>query len=403
MILKRNETLKKIVIFAAVFISVLLGVFLSFKLALLLLPFAIAFALSSIAEPLIRILTKKLHIKRKLAAPIILLIFLLVIVFLLVLIILKLIAEAKSFIMALPGFITALYSYLNSWIYNMTVPDWIPPEILYGLGSVADNVSDILSNLSVALTNLGKSIVKGAYTTALSFPEILLFTLITIIATFFMASDREKISSVFLQHLPRKWVARILTLKKEMFSAIFGYLKAAMIIMSVTFAELFIGLSIIGVKYSLLLALLIALMDALPVLGAGGALIPWSIISFLLGNTRLGISIFVLYLLILIIRQIIEPRIVGQQIGVHPLLTLIAMYLGLQLIGVAGLILGPITFILIRNIISTIYKGKTFKDIIGLTDNDSDNEPPSSRPTDSQPTSIEEPSAGEAPPSEPTA
>jgi sporulation integral membrane protein YtvI len=363
-----------------VIISVLAGVYLSFRLALFFLPFVIAFILSSFAEPLIRLLTRKFHLKRKLAAPIILLFFLLIVVFILVLIVLKLISEAKSFIAAIPGFFTSVYTYLNIWISNITVPDWLPPEMLDSLGSVADNISNIITNLSVTVTNLGKSILKGAYTTAISFPEILLFTIITIMATFFMASDREKISSVFLQHLPRKWVARILTLKNDMFSAIFGYLRAAMIIMLITFTELFIGLTIIGVKYSLLLALIIALVDALPVLGAGGALIPWSIITFLVGNTKLGISIFVLYLIILVVRQIIEPRIVGQQIGVHPLLTLMAMYAGLQLIGVGGLILGPIAFILIRNIIITIYKGKTFKDIIGLSDKSSRNEPRSTKP-----------------------
>lgn len=355
-------------------ISVLTGVYLSFRLALFFLPFVIAFVFSSLAEPLIRLLTKKFHLKRKIAAPVVLLFFLLIVVLLLVLIVLKLIAEAKSFIAAIPGFFTAVYTHMYSWMSEMTFPDWLPPEIIESLGNVANNISNIITNLSSTLTNLGKSVLKGAYTTAISFPEMLLFTLITIMATFFMASDRDKISSVFLQHLPRKWVARILTLKNDMFTAIFGYLRAAMIIMLITFTELFIGLSIIGVKYSLLLALIIALVDALPVLGAGGALIPWSIITFLIGNTKLGISIFVLYLIILIVRQIIEPRIVGQQIGVHPLLTLMAMYGGLQLIGVAGLILGPIAFILIRNIISTIYRGKTFKDIIGLSDKYSGNE-----------------------------
>jgi len=335
---------------------------------LFFLPFVIAFVLSTLAEPLIRLLTRKFHIKRKIAAPVVLLFFLMVVVLLLVLIVLKLISEAKSFFAAIPGFFTSVYYYLNTWLSGITIPEWMPPELVESLGNVASDISSIIANLSSTLTGLGKSILKGAYTTAISFPEILLFTIITIMATFFMAIDREKISSVFLKHLPRKWVARILTLKNDMFTAIFGYLRAALIIMLITFTELFVGLTIIGVNYSLLLAVLIALWDALPVLGAGGVLIPWSIVTFLLGNTKLGISIFVLYLVILVVRQIIEPRIVGQQIGVHPLLTLMVMYGGLRLIGVAGLILGPIAFILIRNIISTIYRGKTFKDIIGLSD-----------------------------------
>lgn len=236
---------------------------------------------------------------------------------------------------------------------------WLPPEI-------TDNLGSVISNISATITNLGKSIVKGAYTTAISFPEALVFTLITIMATYFMSSDRERISAVLTRHLPESWIKRILIIKKDMFSALFGYLRAALIIMAITFTELFIGFNIIGVGYPLLLAFLIAIIDALPVLGTGGVLIPWAIYSFVTNDIKMGVSILVLYVVVLVIRQVIEPRVVGHQIGVYPLLTLTAMYIGLQLIGFAGLILGPITFLLIRNIIIAIYKNRTFKNIIGF-------------------------------------
>jgi sporulation integral membrane protein YtvI len=190
-----------------------------------------------------------------------------------------------------------------------------------------------------------------------------------------------------MNQLPESWISRVLKIKKDLFVAIFGYIKAALIIMAITFTELLIGLSIIGVEYPLMLAFLIAIIDALPVLGTGGILIPWSLYSFVTGDIRMGISLIALYLVVLVIRQIVEPKVVGQQIGVYPLLTLLAMYIGLKMIGFAGLILGPITFLLIRNILTTIYKNRPIKDIIGFDKNHtSPSSPTEDDPTDDGPT-----------------
>jgi sporulation integral membrane protein YtvI len=358
--IKLRGTLKRIAIFVLVVVSVTAGVFLLFKLAFFLLPFLIAFALSSLMEPLISLLQKKLHISRKLSAPIILILLLAVIITLLVLGVLRLIDEVRALILSAPAFFTRLYAQINELMTEGSkYIEWLPTEI-------TDNLGGVLANLSNTITNFGKTIVKGAYATAISLPEAIVFTIITILATFFMSTDRQKIASVLMHQLPEAWIERILTLKKDLFNAIFGYIKAALIIMVITFTELLIGLSIIGVEYALLLAFIIAIIDALPILGTGGVLIPWSLYSFITGDMRMGISIPILYVVVLVVRQIVEPKVVGEQIGVYPLLTLFAMYTGLKLVGFVGLILGPITFLLIRNILTTIYKDKSIKQIIGL-------------------------------------
>lgn len=357
--LNRN-TLKKIGIFAAVLIAVFAGVFLTIRLAFFLLPFLIAFALSSLMEPIIKMMSDKLHIKRKYAAPIVLIVLLGIIIMLLVLAVLKLISEIKDFIITAPETLSNLYMQIIEWSRKGTaVLDWLPPEVASSLGNV-------ISDLSNTITSLGRSILKGAFATATSLPEALIFLIITILATYFMSSDRYKIAGIFHKHLPESWINRMKYIRNEMFSALFGYLRAALIIMSVTFTELFIGFSIINVKYPLLLAFLIAMIDALPILGTGGILIPWSLYSFVTGDVHTGISILILYLIVLIVRQMIEPKVVGDQIGVYPLITLLSMYTGLQLIGFAGLIIGPVTYLLIRNILFTIYKNRTIKDIIGF-------------------------------------
>lgn len=365
---KYKESLKKIGLFALVVVSVTAGVLLIFRLAFFLLPFLIAFALSSLMEPLIKLLNNKLRISRKISAPILLLLLLAVIITLVILGVLRLIEEVRGLITAAPMFLSGLYVQISDLLKDGSkYIEWLPTEI-------TDNLGNVISELSSTITNFGKTVVKGAYLTAISLPEAVIFTIITILSTLFMAKDREKITSVFRHQLPESWLNRILAIKKDLFTAIFGYLRAALIMMALTFTELFIGFSIIRVKYALMLAFFIAIIDALPVLGAGGVLIPWSLYSFITGDIRMGISVIVLYVVVLVIRQVVEPKVVGQQIGVYPLITLLAMYTGLRLIGFTGLILGPITFLLIRNILITIYKRKPVREIIGFSRTDPDKE-----------------------------
>lgn len=339
-------------------LAVIVGVLIVYKLSFYLAPFIIAFIISLLMEPNIRFLTRRLKLKRKPAALISLLFILLVIGSVLLIIILKLITEIRGMVYTLPSYFNDLNNNLNMLIEKtIDMYEWLPEDITKNIGSV-------LSNLSTSLTNLLKSIVGGAFTTAATIPQAVIFIFATIMSTYFFASDRDRIYSFFRRQLPESWISKLSLIKSSAFSAMFGYLKAQLIIMTITFTELFIGFTLIRVKYSLVLALITSVIDILPVLGAGTVLIPWSIYSLLIGNTRLGISLLILYVVVLIIRQIIEPRIVGSQIGVYPLLTLIAIYVGLKTLGVLGMVLGPITFLLIKNIITSILKDRTFKDLI---------------------------------------
>lgn len=340
-------------VFAAIIIAYAL-----YKLSSYLAPFIIAFIISLLMEPSIRFITRKLKINRKYAALISLLFLLLVIGSVMALIILRIINEVESIVVAIPNYINDLIINLNS-LFSKAVElyEWLPDDI-------SKHVGTILSNFSSSVISISKSIAGGAITTAVSIPNAIVFIFATIMATYFFASDREKIYSFIKNQLPKSWIDGLVSLKSNAFTAMFGYLKALLIIMCITFTELFIGLTIIRVKYSALLAIIISFIDILPILGTGTVLIPWGIYSLLTGNTRLGISLLILYVIVLIIRQIIEPRIVGNQIGIHPLLTLIAIYVGLKAIGVFGVILGPITFLLLKNIIAGLLKGKTFKELI---------------------------------------
>lgn len=356
--IRLKSTLVKAGVFVAVIASITTGIYIAYRLSILLAPFLIAFILSSLIEPVVSFSEKRFGLKRKLSTPIVLLLIISVIGLLLVMIISRLITELKSLAYILPDVLSALYARFTEFTNRVTgMYGWLPTEVTEKIGS-------IIVSFSNSLVKLTDQIVKGAFATAISLPQILVFISITLMAAYFMSSDRYMIKKYIQHQLPDNWMKKLAVIKNKMFSVLTGYIKAALILMAMTFIELFAGLSIIHIRYALLLAFLIAFIDALPVIGIGSVLIPWAICNYIGGDFRLGTSILILYVIIFIIRQITEPKIIGRQIGVHPLLTLIAMYTGLQLMGVAGLILGPVTFLLIKCILSGIYGKRTLKDIV---------------------------------------
>jgi predicted PurR-regulated permease PerM len=124
-------------------------------------------------------------------------------------------------------------------------------------------------------------------------------------------------------------------------------------LMALTFSECFIGLSLIGIPYALVISLFIAVVYILPVLGTGTVLVPWSVVCLVMGKTTTGISLLALYLVIMVARYIVEPKIIGVQLGLHPLVALIAMYVGLKALGVAGLLLGPAIVVTVQAVMKS--------------------------------------------------
>lgn len=355
---ERTISYKRIIKVSIAVFAVFLGVFAVYRLGVFLAPFVISYILAMMLDPLIRFLVNKAGINRKYSALIALLFFLLTVGVIIVLIVIKLISEIKSFSILLPKYATDIYYNITNFINNNgELLNWLPEDIF-------TYTQDFISNFFNSLTSVANSLFKTVLSTAISIPEALLFTIVTIVSTFFIAKDKEIIYTFFQKQLPDSWVNKITSIKQDMFSALFGYIRAQLIIMTVTFTELLIGFSIIKVNYVLLLAFLISILDALPILGTGGVLVPWAIYQLLVGNYKLGISLFILYIIILVVRQLIEPKVLADQIGVYPLLTLGSMYVGMKLLGFGGLLLGPITFLLLKNIFSGMLKGRTFKETL---------------------------------------
>lgn len=198
---------------------------------------------------------------------------------------------------------------------------------------------------------LSGSLISLAGTLVSFLPNVIFASVVVIISTYYFAVDRVKVNCFFLSLFPQ-WVRPLLKRTRDLLAETVGqYLRAYGILFFITFGELLLAFMIMRVEYSFVIALLIAILDILPVFGAGAVLIPWGIISTVAGDYGRGIGLLVTYAVITVIRQIVEPKIVGKFIGLSPLASLASMYIGLKLMGVAGIFLFPIAAIVLKRVL----------------------------------------------------
>lgn len=214
---------------------------------------------------------------------------------------------------------------------------------------VENMAQELTRNIGQFVSDFSVKALQWASGGATVIPAMIVRIIVTVVATFFATADFDKILNFFVGMLPEQRQSSLQNGAKYVKNIILIYLKSYTILFSLTFVELSIGLLILRIPYAVAIALAIAVFDILPVLGTGGILLPWAVILLIIGNTPLAIGILVLYIIITVVRNTLEPRIVGSQIGLHPLATLIAMFLGLKLLGLLGLILFPMCLAILMN------------------------------------------------------
>lgn len=313
------------------------------------LPFVVGFGIAFILKPLINFLTKKLKIKRKVVAGLTVLVFYATVGALVTLLLFKIGLEVKDLFTKLPSLylntIEPLIYELSAKVENILVN--LDPALLdaikQSLASIADSLGSIVSSVSSGAVSLITSTVSVV-------PSFFIIVIFSIISSFFFAMDYEKITSFVIRQFSPKGKEIILNIKEYIVGTLFKIVKAYSILIFITFIELSIGLSILRIENAISIALLIACVDILPVLGTGGIVIPWIFIELFKGNTALAIGLTIIYVVITIIRNILEPKIVGEQIGLHPLIMLICMFVGVKFFGVLGLFVLPIIMIILKNL-----------------------------------------------------
>ncbi|MBR5980696.1 MAG: sporulation integral membrane protein YtvI [Firmicutes bacterium] len=217
--------------------------------------------------------------------------------------------------------------------------------------SQADSIANsILGSLASGVAGLSRAVVGYAQRLALKTPKFFISLIFCIISTVFMEMDYSKITYFFLAQFPEKSQKTIMEAKNYLLNTIGGMLRSYGCIMLITMCELMVGLRVIGIENSMPLAVIIAIFDILPALGTGGVMIPWVVIELLQGKYMLSLKLLLLYAIITVVRNIIEPKIVGESIGLHPILLLISIYVGGTVLGPAGIIIMPFTLIVIKKL-----------------------------------------------------
>jgi sporulation integral membrane protein YtvI len=205
-------------------------------------------------------------------------------------------------------------------------------ELAAGIeGTVDKMISSAMSRLGETATN-----AVGAV------PRAFFYLIVTLISLFYFSLDLEKINDAVRKILPEKLCKSLVSFRNGVFFVLKKYLRSYFILMMITFLIMLISFLILGVNHAALIALVVAFLDILPVIGVGTLLIPWAIIELSVGSRFLGIGLLILFVVNTLIRQFIEPKIVGKNLNIHPIATLVMIYVGYSLFGIVGIILLPV-------------------------------------------------------------
>lgn len=266
-------------------------------------------------------------------------------------------SDISSFLSTIENWLLNAIQFLPKGIYDSVsgsitdLFDKLQPNAVEGAASSAGLLSSLdLGSLTSKLT----SGVSNVYSVVKGVPSILIGVVIGLVAWILFTKDYDYLVRFIQNQLPDDKKGVLVEFKQVFSKTILTMFKAYGIIMCITFCELFLGFSIMSLfgimnnGYFAIIALAIAVFDILPVAGSGGILIPWSLFSLIYGNYKQAIGLIVLYIIITVIRQYVEPKIVGTSLGVHPIVTLMGLYFGLKLFGFIGMFIVPLTVMTLK-------------------------------------------------------
>ena len=348
--LERRKRFLLNIIYVAAIIAL---VFLCFRYILnLIWPFLIAFLFAWLLRTPIRWLTAKCHIKYSISVTICLVVFFILVASLVTALGARIIASITDFVSRLPGMYTnAVEPALAALVTKVEgLSDRLSPS---AYAMVSDVFANLAASISQTASSLSMKAVGWVSGLATKLPKTLISALICIIATVFMTADFSRLTNFVMRQIPQRPRHVIQKTKETFVVVIFKYARSYGIIMCVTFAEILIGLLLIRQNGAVIIAVLVAVFDIFPIVGAGLILAPWAFITMLGGSLAKGLGLLALWIVVMVVRQYMEPRVVGHQVGLHPVLTLMAMFVGSRLFGGLGLLGLPIACAIIKSLDDT--------------------------------------------------
>ncbi|MBO8163666.1 MAG: sporulation integral membrane protein YtvI [Brevibacillus sp.] len=301
------------------------------------LPFLLALLTALVLEPIIVFLQRRLRLKRAAAAVLTLLAFLALLGLSGYWIGTKLVIQGVEVAHRLPDISSQAFDMAGRYI-------WMLQDFSAALP--AETIREVLTVLKSQAVNAASALAQAILTAVAAIPRLLIVFLVYLIALFLFSLDLPRVVDGFMGMFSASAREKVELVLKQLNRATIGFLRAQIILSLLTYVLTLIGLLILQVKYAVVLAFLVMLVDILPILGAGSFLVPWAAIAFYQGDAHLAGGLLILFVAITVIRRTIEPKILGSSLGISALSALISLYIGFQLLGFIGLILGPAVVII---------------------------------------------------------
>ncbi len=325
------------------------AVYLTVRYALVwLLPFLIAFILSALLNPIAEFCRRKMHFKRSFTAAILTLALLALVITVGRAVVIQLLRQTYQLATELPEQLTRLPALVDSVQQRLeTFCAACPDPVSHWAEQLLQSVSSQLFALSTKLSAHLMTLLTDLFA---SLPQIVLSCATTVLAVFFTLVSYPTILTFFRKQLPPKALTFFRGVKQSILITLGRWLRAQLILITITFFQLLLGLFLLREPYALLLAALIALIDALPVFGVGTILLPWAAFCLLTQRIPRALILLVLYVLIWLVRNFLEPKLMAEQAGLPPLAALMSMYIGFCTLGVAGMIFAPMALLLVKQL-----------------------------------------------------
>jgi sporulation integral membrane protein YtvI len=353
---------------AIVLIGVVLVILALIYVTPLVYPFIFGWLIAYAINPIVNFLQRRLKFPRWLGVSLTLLLFvaamLTVVSALVTRIVVEIIHLSKTLnstiewwrdqferLVAMPEIQSLIEKVSSFYQNNPNYQDTINTRISAAANMLAETSSNLISYILSGIVNLLSSL-----------PSVATISVVVLLAAFFIGKDWYRHQMKLSALVPPSIRKTVSAVWNDLIKALFGYLRSQFIMISITMIVVTIGLLILDVNYAITVGMLIGLVDLLPYLGVGAAMIPWIAYTFIYGDISLGIGLSVLYGVVLIARSMIEPKVLASSVGLDPLPTLIGMFVGLKLFGVIGLIIGPVSLV----IISTVNRANVFRDLYGF-------------------------------------
>ncbi|MBM7653131.1 sporulation integral membrane protein YtvI [Neobacillus cucumis] len=345
--------------------GVFLALYLFYFLSKVTYPFLIGLIIAFLINPLVDFLERKAKMPRVLAVLIALIVIFAICAGFITLLVAEIVSGTAYIARVVPEHLDTLINYLEDYFTAQIIPLYNQLTSVFNKldagqqGTIIGNIQNVGTKIGTTVGTFIKNLFGNIPNILSWFPNAATVLIFSLLATFFISKDWHHLTRIGGKILPGKAKTSGKTVFLDLKKALFGFIKAQLTLISITTVIILIGLLILRVDYAITIALATGIVDIIPYLGTGAVFVPWIIYASISGDTGLAIGLGVLYIIVLVQRQIMEPKILSSSIGLDPLATLIALFVGFKLIGFLGLIVGPVTLV----IFSALKRANVFQDV----------------------------------------